>query len=104
MARSLVHVKEAKQMIKDVVFGYIRQQTEIVMNGRTIPQLIHYLCLQFYYVKADVWDTRCLSDAITLKENTVVLGNGKKGTGTSNVLNNIFKYGVFELSFLCNCF
>lgn len=53
-ARIINTLKKVNKHDKDAVFSYIRQESKsLLSNGQTIPKLIEYLCLMFYYSK---WD------------------------------------------------
>ena len=49
---SLKNIKSIKQRPKDLIFGYIRKSTQSI-TYTTIPTMINYLCLLYYYLLKD---------------------------------------------------
>ena len=91
-------LKHIKQEFRDIVTGYLRQDSKIY--DMEIPQDVENLCLLYFYLRSDKWDRQCVSKKITIQnENTLVVGSGCHGSGTSSFLTEIIDSSIFEWKF-----
>eukprot|EP01084_Bolivina_argentea_P054609 100145_1 len=65
---------ETKQKIKDIVFGYMKQQYKMMENINSV-KLIDYLVLAYYFIQFDIWDQKHISNNLILKKNTLTLSH-----------------------------
>ena len=95
---NLQRLRFIKQPVKDMVYGYIRQESKIY--GMQIPEDVDNLCLLYFYLRSDKWDKKCVSKKITIQnENTLIVGGGCHGSGTSSFLTEIIDSFIFEWKF-----
>ena len=91
-------LKHIKQEFRDIVTGYLRQDCKIY--DMEIPEDVENLCLLYFYLRSDKWDRECVSKKITIQnKNTLVVGSGCHGSGTSSFLTEIIDSFIFEWKF-----
>lgn len=91
-------LKDIKQEFRDIVTGYLRKECKIY--DIEIPKDVDNLCLLYFYLRSDKWDRECVSDKITIQnENTLIVGSGCHGSGTSSFLTEIVDSFMFEWKF-----
>eukprot|EP00483_Globobulimina_turgida_P013447 UN13471 len=93
--------KKVPLEVRDTVFGFVRQFEKELAIKQTVPDLIHHLCLLYYYENDDKWDTNNLQTdryAIAINQN-VITKTGGNGRWRTVFLSKIVDNGKYEWSF-----
>ena len=86
---SLKQLKAIKNKYQFTVFGYIREKQE-ELSLDTIPPIISYTCLAFYFHKMDEFDAEKCGENLTLSQNKETIRREPEREGYDNNANTAF--------------
>ena len=97
--RSMIDkLKKIDQTNRDAVFGYTRQKCHPLLNENSIPQLINYLCLMYFY-SCD-WDKSTINACKFQLQCNTLMWTKKNITEMYNIslLNNKHSQWTFRIN------